>query len=59
MSGYNEEEASGPFAGKGLAGFIEKPFSTQALADAIERILGTRPPGVEPGAAAPTGRSGA
>lgn len=41
MSGYNEQEASGSFAGKGLAGFLEKPFSTQALGDAIERILGT------------------
>jgi signal transduction histidine kinase/ActR/RegA family two-component response regulator len=44
MSGYNEEEASGEFAGKGLAGFVEKPFSTQALADAIERVLGPREP---------------
>jgi CheY-like chemotaxis protein len=43
MSGYNEEEASGQFAGKGLAGFIEKPFSTQTLADAIKRVLGVRP----------------
>lgn len=47
MSGYNEEEASGQFAGKGLAGFIEKPFSTQALADAIGRVLGVRPPADE------------
>ena len=44
MSGYSEDEASVEFVGKGLAGFIEKPFSTQTLGDAIERVLGTRPP---------------
>jgi CheY-like chemotaxis protein len=58
MSGYNEREASGQFAGKGLAGFIEKPFSTQALAEAIERVLGVPAPGVESGSAAPLDRSG-
>jgi two-component system cell cycle sensor histidine kinase/response regulator CckA len=41
MSGYKEEEASGRFAGKGLAGFLEKPFSTEGLGNAIERVLGT------------------
>jgi signal transduction histidine kinase/ActR/RegA family two-component response regulator len=41
MSGYSEEEAGGRFAGKGLAGFLEKPFSTQGLSAAIERVLGT------------------
>lgn len=56
MSGYNEEEASGQFAGKGLAGFIEKPFSTKALADAIERVIGVRPPA--DGAGAQLDRSG-
>jgi CheY-like chemotaxis protein len=59
MSGYNEEEASGQFAGKGLAGFVEKPFSTRALADAIKRVLGIRPPDVQPGAAAAVDRPGA
>jgi signal transduction histidine kinase/ActR/RegA family two-component response regulator len=44
MSGYNQQEASGSFAGKGLAGFLEKPFSTQALGDAVERVLGTIEP---------------
>jgi signal transduction histidine kinase/CheY-like chemotaxis protein len=58
MSGYNEEEASGQFAGKGLAGFIEKPFSTQALADAIERVLGVRPPAAQQDAAAAADRPG-
>ncbi len=57
MSGYNEQEASGSFAGKGLAGFLEKPFSTQALGAAVEHVLGTldrrdqRPePAADPGA---------
>jgi signal transduction histidine kinase/ActR/RegA family two-component response regulator len=41
MSGYSEGEAGGRFEGKGLAGFLEKPFSTQGLSAAIERVLGT------------------
>lgn len=57
MSGYNEQEASGSFAGKGLAGFLGKPFSTQALGAAVERVLGAveprdlppGPPTAEPG----------
>lgn len=40
MSGYNEQEAGGSFAGKALAGFLEKPFSTQALGAAVERVMG-------------------
>jgi two-component system cell cycle sensor histidine kinase/response regulator CckA len=39
MSGYSEEEASGRFVGKGLAGFLEKPFSTQGLLDRIQDLL--------------------
>ena len=31
MSGYNEQEAIGRFAGKGLAGFMQKPLSVDAL----------------------------
>jgi CheY-like chemotaxis protein len=42
MSGYSEEEASSRFAGKGLVGFIEKPFSTQGLANAIQGVLTPR-----------------
>jgi signal transduction histidine kinase/ActR/RegA family two-component response regulator len=44
MSGYSEGEAGGRFEGKGLAGFLEKPFSTQGLGAAIERVLGTPTP---------------
>jgi PAS domain S-box-containing protein len=39
MSGYNEQEATNAFAGKGLAGFLQKPFKHQDLADTIERAL--------------------
>jgi CheY-like chemotaxis protein len=53
MSGYNEEEAGGRFVGKGLAGFLEKPFSTQGLSAAIERVLGTPDRGDEGGPGAP------
>ena len=31
-SGYNEVEAVHRFAGKGLAGFIQKPYTAAALA---------------------------
>ncbi len=30
-SGYNEQDATSRFAGKGLAGFIQKPYSPEAL----------------------------
>jgi CheY-like chemotaxis protein len=30
-SGFSEEEASGRFAGKGLLGFLQKPYQTSAL----------------------------
>jgi two-component system cell cycle sensor histidine kinase/response regulator CckA len=44
MSGYSEEEASSRFVGKGLAGFIEKPFSTQGLVEAIRDVLAPKAP---------------
>ena len=43
MSGYNEEEASGRFEGRELAGFLEKPFSTGALTSVVQRALGAEP----------------
>jgi CheY-like chemotaxis protein len=43
MSGYSEAEASGRFVGRGLAGFLEKPFSTQGLVNAIQGLLEARP----------------
>ncbi len=39
MSGYNEQDATSSFSGKGLAGFIQKPFRTQDLLEKISDEL--------------------
>jgi PAS domain S-box-containing protein len=38
-SGYNEGEAVRRFAGKGLAGFIQKPYSATTLAEKVRAVL--------------------
>jgi CheY-like chemotaxis protein len=38
-SGYNEVEAVRRFTGKGLAGFIQKPYSSVALGEKISAVL--------------------
>lgn len=38
-SGYNEQEATSLFTGKGLAGFIQKPYSPDFLAEKIQIAL--------------------
>ena len=38
-SGYNEVEAIQRFAGKGLAGFIQKPYTSAALAEKVKEVL--------------------
>jgi CheY-like chemotaxis protein len=38
-SGYNEVEAVQRFAGKGLAGFIQKPYTAAALAEKVKEAL--------------------
>ena len=38
-SGYNEQDATSRFAGKGLAGFIQKPYKPSALVKKIRHIL--------------------
>ncbi len=38
-SGYSEQDAIGRFAGKGLAGFIQKPFLPSALLEKIREAL--------------------
>jgi two-component system, cell cycle sensor histidine kinase and response regulator CckA len=38
-SGFNEQDAVNRFVGKGLAGFIQKPFELAALTQAIRSIL--------------------
>ncbi len=42
-SGYDEHDATGRFHGRGLAGFIQKPYDTKGLAAALERSLKGRP----------------
>lgn len=39
MSGFNQERASSHFQGKGLAGFMEKPFSYSTLAEVLSNVL--------------------
>ena len=36
MSGYNEQAATSRFAGDGLAGFLQKPFSISGLVRALD-----------------------
>jgi two-component system, cell cycle sensor histidine kinase and response regulator CckA len=38
-SGYNEQDAIDHFSGKGLAGFIQKPYMPRTLLDAVQDIL--------------------
>jgi two-component system, cell cycle sensor histidine kinase and response regulator CckA len=38
-SGFSEHEVTQKFAGKGLAGFIQKPYKLSVLKDAIQKIF--------------------
>jgi len=38
-SGFNEVEAIRQFTGKGLAGFLQKPYTAAMLADTVKRVL--------------------
>ena len=40
-SGYNEQEATSKFIGKGLAGFIQKPFLLGELKEKLRNIIST------------------
>jgi signal transduction histidine kinase/ActR/RegA family two-component response regulator len=42
-SGYNEVEVIQRFTGKGLAGFLQKPYTAAALIQAVNRVLASRP----------------
>ncbi len=48
-SGYNEQEATSRFTGKGLAGFLQKPYRAQDLIEHVKRALASEHP--EPGSA--------
>ena len=41
-SGYNEQESVQHFLGKGLAGFLQKPFAQSSLEDAVRAALPNR-----------------
>ena len=41
-SGYNEQDVVQQFAGKGLAGFIQKPYNVAKLRDTLQHILGPK-----------------
>jgi len=40
-SGYNEQDATERFAGKGLAGFIQKPYRSDGLRAKLREVLGS------------------
>jgi two-component system cell cycle sensor histidine kinase/response regulator CckA len=39
-SGYNEQDVTQKFAGKGLAGFIQKPYRVANLQEVLSRVFG-------------------
>ena len=39
-SGYNEQEATSRFVGKGLAGFLQKPYRARDLIELVHEVLG-------------------
>jgi CheY-like chemotaxis protein len=39
-SGYNEQEVTQRFVGKGLAGFVQKPYTLAKLQEILRRVLG-------------------
>jgi signal transduction histidine kinase len=39
-SGYNEQDVTQRFVGKGLAGFLQKPYTVATLQEVINRVLG-------------------
>jgi len=41
-SGYNEQETTSHFAGKGLAGFIQKPYRLDTLRQKFQEIFTVR-----------------
>ncbi len=40
MSGFNEQETAARFVSAGLAGFLQKPFTTDQLRERLARLLG-------------------
>jgi CheY-like chemotaxis protein len=44
MSGYNEQEVTRQFVGRGLAAFLQKPFRAEELDNAARKVLGEGAP---------------
>ena len=42
-SGYSENESTNRFTGKGLAGFIQKPYKPTALVEKLREVLMRNP----------------
>jgi len=42
-SGYNEQEVTQKFVGKGLAGFIQKPYKVSEVSRKLQEVLGGTP----------------
>ena len=40
-SGYNESDATQRFVGKGLAGFVQKPYNSASLTAKLKEVLGS------------------
>lgn len=40
MTGYSEADASERFDGRGLSGFVQKPFDLETLGATVRRVLG-------------------
>jgi hypothetical protein len=47
MSGHSEQEATSHFAGRGLAGFIQKPFRPSELIGKVHEIIAPAAPRAE------------
>ncbi len=41
-SGYNEQDATQHFSGKGLSGFIQKPYSVETLLKTLREVIETK-----------------
>ncbi len=41
-SGFNEQDVTQRFAGKGVAGFIQKPYTMRMLRETLNRVLGPK-----------------
>src|SRR5204862_7243558 len=57
MSGFSEQDAAARFRGLGLAGFVQKPFESDALVAALRAALESREKKSRAGRASPTRRT--